>query len=74
MKQLKRFFVTVCFVVILISDVSAQSFPQGSTQGTMQMGNTVQPSQSPSIPNISVEITSPQTGQEVAFSVRLLLY
>ena len=73
MKQLKRFFVTVCFVVILISDVSAQSFPQGSTQGTMQMGNTVQPSQSPSIPNISVEITSPQTGQEVAFSVRLLL-
>lgn len=73
MKQLKRFFVTVCFVVILISGVSAQSFPQGSTQGTMQMGNTVQPSQSPSIPNISVEITSPQTGQEVAFSVRLLL-
>ena len=73
MKQLKRFFVTVCFVVILITGVSAQSFPQGSTQGTMQMGNTVQPSQSPSIPNISVEITSPQTGQEVAFSVRLLL-
>lgn len=73
MKQLKRFFVTVCFVVILISGVSAQSFPQGSTQGTMQMGNTVQPSQSPSIPNISVEITSPQTGKEVAFSVRLLL-
>lgn len=73
MKQLKRFFVTVCFVVILISGVSAQSFSQGSTHGTMQMGNTVQPSQSPSIPNISVEITSPQTGQEVAFSVRLLL-
>ncbi len=73
MKQLKRFFATVCFVFILISGVSSQSFPQGSTQGTMQMGNTVQPSQSPAIPNISVDITSPQTGQEVAFSVRLLL-
>ncbi|MCQ2575497.1 MAG: flagellar type III secretion system pore protein FliP [Treponema sp.] len=35
----------------------------------MEMNNTVRPT----VPNVSVQITQPQTGKEVAFSVRILL-
>ena len=73
MIQVKRFFIVLVFFSLFFTKGFAQSFPQGSTQGTMEMGNTVRPSESPVVPNISVEITSPQTGNEVAFSVRLLL-
>lgn len=73
MIQLKRFFIVLVLFSLFFTKGFAQSFPQGSTQGTMEMGNTVRPSESPVVPNISVEITSPQTGNEVAFSVRLLL-
>lgn len=72
MKNLKRFFV-ILILTVFSPNIFAQNFPQGSAQGTMQMNGVVQPSQSPTVPNISVEITSPQTGSEVAFSVRLLL-
>lgn len=67
---------TKSFIFILILTFfshnlfAQQSFPQGSTEGTMEMGNQIRPSQ---IPNVSIEITEPQTGEEVAFSVRLLL-
>ena len=73
MIQVKRFFIVLVLFSLFFTKEFAQSFPQGSTQGTMEMGNTVRPSESPVVPNISVEITSPQTGNEVAFSVRLLL-
>ena len=73
MIQVKRFFIVLVFFSLFFTKGFAQSFPQGSTHGTMEMGNTVRPSESPVVPNISVEITSPQTGNEVAFSVRLLL-
>ena len=73
MIQVKRFFIVLVFFSLFFTKGFAQSFPQGSTQGTMEMGNTVRPSESPVVPNISVEITSPQTGNEIAFSVRLLL-
>lgn len=73
MIQVKRFFIVLVLFSLFFIKGFAQSFPQGSTQGTMEMGNTVRPSESPVVPNISVEITSPQTGNEVAFSVRLLL-
>ena len=73
MIQVKRFFIVFVLFSLFFAKGFAQSFPQGSTQGTMEMGNTVRPSESPVVPNISVEITSPQTGNEVAFSVRLLL-
>lgn len=61
-------------MIFLASPFFAQSqnrnFPQGSAQGTTEMsGNVTQPL----IPNISVQVTEPQTGREVAFSVRLLL-
>ena len=71
--QVKRFFIVLVLFSLFFTKGFAQSFPQGSTQGTVEMGNTVRPSESPVVPNISVEITSPQTGNEVAFSVRLLL-
>lgn len=73
MIQVKRFFIIFVLFSLFFAKGFAQSFPQGAAQGTMEMGNTVRPSESPVIPNISVEITSPQTGNEVAFSVRLLL-
>lgn len=73
MIQVKRFFIVLVLFSLFFAKGFTQSFPQGSTQGTMEMGNTVRPSESPVVPNISVEITSPQTGNEVAFSVRLLL-
>lgn len=73
MIQVKRFFIVLVLFSLFFTKGFAQSFPQGSTQGTMEMGNTVRPSEFPVVPNISVEITSPQTGNEVAFSVRLLL-
>ena len=71
--QVKRFLIVLVLFSLFFTKGFTQSFPQGSTQGTMEMGNTVRPSESPVVPNISVEITSPQTGNEVAFSVRLLL-
>lgn len=46
------------------------SFPEGSTQGTQQMGNRVS---GVSFPLVDVEIREPETNQEVAFSVQLLL-
>ncbi len=50
--------------------MSQQTFPQGSAAGRTEMDGTVTGTQ---IPSISVDIRSPQTGQEVAFSVQLLL-
>ncbi|MGN0740032.1 MAG: flagellar type III secretion system pore protein FliP [Treponema sp.] len=46
------------------------NFPEGSSQGTMEMNRNTRPVQ---IPNIDINITEPQTGSEVAFSVRLLI-
>nr|WP_177206205.1 flagellar type III secretion system pore protein FliP [Treponema bryantii] len=65
----------LAFVLVFIlqgTTVFAQSntFPRGSTQGTTEMNQNVRGS---GVPNIAVQITEPQTGREVAFSVRLLL-
>ena len=74
MKQLKKSFLIIIFLVASLVNVSAQSqnqnFPQGSTQGTTEMNENLKPVQ---IPNVAIQITEPQSGQEVAFSVRLLL-
>ncbi len=75
MKTLKRSFLIV--MLLLVSFVSAyaqsqqnQNFPGGSAQGNTEMNENIRPVQ---IPNVAVQITQPQSGQEVAFSVRLLL-
>ena len=69
-----RIFKSICLILLLSLSfpLSAQNqnFPQGSTQGTTQMNPNVN---QPLVPNVSVQITQPQNGKEVAFSVRLLL-
>jgi len=68
---MKKLFAVISILLVFAGNLSAQSnFPQGSAQGTTEMSRNVT---QPTVPNISVEITQPQTGQEVAFSVRLLL-
>ena len=75
--KIKKAFM-LAFILIFIlqgTSVFAQSnqnnrFPQGATQGTTQMNPNVRASV---VPNVAVQITEPQTGKEVAFSVRLLL-
>ncbi len=72
--KIKKVFM-LAFVLVFIlqgTTVFAQSntFPRGSTQGTTEMNQNVRGS---GVPNIAVQITEPQTGREVAFSVRLLL-
>lgn len=75
MRMLKKSLALVLFFLICITSVSAQSqqnqnFPGGSAQGTTEMNENIRPVQ---VPNVAIQITEPQTGQEVAFSVRLLL-
>lgn len=70
MNKLKKIFVLIGLCFIFSTTVTAQNFPQGSTSGVTQMNGNVD---GPRIPNVAVQITSPQSGQEVAFSVRLLL-
>ncbi|BDC93250.1 flagellar type III secretion system pore protein FliP [Treponema bryantii] len=72
-KSLKIIFLSFAlFIFTRGSLLYAQNnnFPQGSTQGTTQMNPNVRNSV---VPNIAVQITEPQTGKEVAFSIRLLL-
>jgi flagellar biosynthetic protein FliP len=58
--------------VLFISPVMlfAQSTTPSAPQGTTEMRNDARPLQ---VPNIAVQITEPRSGNEVAFSVRLLL-
>ena len=75
MKNLKKLFFVFLLLLISVSGLFAQSqqnqnFPAGSAQGTTQMNENNRPVQ---IPNVAIQITEPQSGQEVAFSVRLLL-
>lgn len=78
-KIFSRFFVFAIFIFVCASQVFPQNamravddpnFPQGSSRGTMQMEGDVNPVQ---IPNIDISITRPESGEEVAFSVQLLV-
>ena len=72
--KLKKYFSLFLLIILTFGSqpLFAQSnqFPQGSTQGTTQMNPNVRGS---GVPNVAVQITEPQSGREVAFSVRLLL-
>lgn len=71
MKFNKLFFIFAFILFSLSSEIFAQqNFPQGSSEGTMEMNRETSPVQ---IPNIDINIREPQSGQEVAFSVRLLI-
>lgn len=71
MKKRLSFFV---FIVLLftcnITFAQSNSFPRNTVQGNTEMGRNIRPID---VPNVNIEITQPQTGREVAFSVRLLI-
>jgi len=62
--------VIVMMFVFLPVSLLAQNFPEGSTRGTTEM---LTPPGPPVIPFIDLTIRNPQGGQEVAFSLQLLL-
>lgn len=72
MKRFKLIFTIIIFLLVALPVFAQNSnFPEGSTQGTTQMQQgDLRPTQ---IPNVAIQITEPQSGKEVAFSLRLLL-
>ena len=54
----------------LFAQSQNQGFPDRPAQGTTEMNQNVRGS---GVPNVAIQITEPQSGKEVAFSVRLLL-
>ena len=68
----KTVYCILLFALLASSQTFAQqrnNFPQGSTAGTTEQNTNVR---NPQVPNVNIQITQPQTGREVAFSVRLL--
>lgn len=69
-KILPRIIICAVIVVMCSLPVFSQSFPQGSVSGRTDMTGRVSDAE---MPAISVDIRNPESGQEVAFSVQLLL-
>lgn len=75
MKNLKKLAFVSFLILILASPVFAQSsqnrnFPGGSAQGTTEMNGNAR---GLNVPNVDISITQPRSGNEVAFSVQVLL-
>ena len=68
-KLILRILPFLIFSIFTAFAVNAQSFPQGSTQGTTTMTEKVTPVD---MPLVDLSIRNPQNGQEVAFSVQVL--
>ena len=69
----KRPAAFILVLLISLSGLAAQSsnrFPNGSTRGNTEMSRNVRAAE---IPNLSINITEPRTGRELAFSVRLMV-
>lgn len=71
-KILPALLLSLCFGLSFLAaqSSSASSFPQGSTPGTMQMNSNIS---GIDMPLVDLSIRQPQTNQEVAFSIQLLL-
>jgi len=61
---------TVCVLPVASQSAGNENFPQGSTQGTTEMNRRVN---GLDFPNISFSATAPRSGNQIAFSVQLLL-
>lgn len=76
MNKIKKIILllTLVFLMVFTTPLFAQSqnnnFPNSPAQGTTQMNQNVRGS---GVPNVAIQITEPQSGRELAFSVRLLL-
>ena len=74
MKGFRKSIFTVLFALVFVtasfSTFAQSSFPQGSTNGRTEFSSGVQ---GLNVPNVDINITQPQTGKEVAFSVQVLL-
>jgi len=66
----KKVFFVFAFLSSVMIYAQNRTFPNGSASGNTQMNRNVRPA---TVPNISIDITEPRTGREVAFSVRLLI-
>ena len=69
----KRLFFFVFIILLFTCNITfaqSNSFPRNTVQGNTEMGRNIRPID---VPNVNIEITQPQTGREVAFSVRLLI-
>ncbi|MCR5290090.1 MAG: flagellar type III secretion system pore protein FliP [Treponema sp.] len=71
MQKRKLFSIILAACVCILPAASqSQSFPNGSTSGTMEMNRTVQPI---TVPNVNLTVTNPSDGREMAFSVQVLV-
>ena len=68
--KLTAFFLLAVFSVLFPAVANAQQFPDRAAQGTTNLTPTPNP---PVIPFIDLTVRNPQTGQEVAFSLQILL-
>lgn len=69
-KTFPKIFICALIAIMCCFPVVSQSFPQGSTGGRTDMTGSVSAAD---MPAISVDIRNPESGEEVAFSVQLLL-
>ena len=62
--------VAMCVLPASSQSRQNQGFPGGTARGTTEMNDRVT---APTIPNVNISVTQPQTGNQVAFSLQLLL-
>ncbi len=62
--------VSLCIFPVASQSSQNRNFPQGSVQGITQMNPNVR---GLNIPNVDISITQPRTGQQMAFSLQVLL-
>jgi flagellar biosynthesis protein FliP len=68
--KLIAFFLFAVFFVLFPAVANAQQFPDRAVQGTTNLTPTPNP---PVVPFIDLTVRNPQSGQEVAFSLQILL-
>lgn len=68
--RLLAFLAVMFAAVVFPSRVFAQQFPLGATQGVTEQNQNIRESV---VPNVSINITQPETGREMAFSVQVML-
>lgn len=74
-RQFPRIVVVALLAAFCVFPAASQSmqnqgFPSGTARGTTEMNNRVT---TPTIPNVNISVTQPQTGNQIAFSLQLLL-